>query len=413
LLVGVVVAFALPVRYESTTQLMPPDTQSGSGMAMLAALSSRTGGALEGVSGDLLGVKSSGALFVGILTSRTVQDRLIERFDLRKVYGYWLPEDARLKLRENTQISEDRHSGIIGITVSDRERGRAAGLAQAYVEELNRLVAELSTSAAHRERVFLEQRLTAVKQKLDEAAKEFSLFSSQNSAIDIKEQGRAMINAAAALSGQLIATESELSGLEQIYNPNNVRVKAVKARAAELRKKLAELSGDSGDGRNSEAQAEYPTLRKLPLLGVTYADLYRQTKIQETVYETLTQEYELAKVQEAKETPSVKILDAPSIPGRRSFPPRLQVIFLGICLAVAGKGFWIVGREEWAGIDRQHPGKVFASEILQTANARMPWSPPNGSRVHAMTHRIWIRLERRGNHSRPEINGEGADPNHA
>jgi capsule polysaccharide export protein KpsE/RkpR len=347
------------------------------------------------LSGDLLGIKSSGALFIGILTSRTVEDRLIGRFDLRGVYGLNLQEDARAKLRESTQISEDRHSGIIGITVSDHNRERSAAMAQAYVEELNRLVAELSTSAAHRERVFLEQRLSSVKQKLDQASTEFSRFSSEHAAIDIKEQGRAMINAAAAISGQLIATESELSGLEQIYNPNSVRIRAVKARAAELRSKLAELGGNAADDNEARENSAYPTLRTLPLLGVTYADLYRETKIQETVYETLTQQYELAKVQEAKETPSVKVLDAPSLPDRRSFPPRLQIAFLGICLAVGARGLWTLGWKEWADIDPHHPGKLFGKEVFQSVNSRMPWSPPYGSRAHSMTHRVWIRLQRR------------------
>src|SRR5947207_6993650 len=266
-IVGALVAFLLPVKYESTAQLMPPDPQSGSSMAMLAALSSKTGSSLEDVSSELLGLKSSGALFLGILASRTVQVRLNARFNLKKVYRRHLDEDARRDVTENTRAWEERHSGIIAIAVTDHDLKRAAEITAAYVDELNRLVAELSTSAAHRERIFLEQRLAAVKSNLDRVSEQFSQFASKNTAIDIKEQGRAMIEVAANLTGQLIAADSELSGLEQIYTSNNVRVRAVEARARELHSKLSELGGaesSTGSQTSDRNKEPYPTLRELP-----------------------------------------------------------------------------------------------------------------------------------------------------
>jgi capsule polysaccharide export protein KpsE/RkpR len=398
LLLGTLLAFLLPKRFESTTRLMPPDAQSTSGMAMLAALTAKTGSGVGAVAGDLLGLKSSGALFIGILRSGTVEDRLVERFGLKKVYGAPLDMSARQKLEQNTAISEDRKNGIITISVTDGDRLRAAAIAHAYVEELDRLVAELSTSSAHRERVFLEDRLTAVKQELDQASKEFSQFASKNITIDIKEQGKAMVDAAATLMGELIATESELKGLEQIYRPNNVRVRSVQARVSELRSQLEKMGGKEGAGASDSGVAGdsmYPSIRKLPLLGVTYADLYRRTRIQEAVYETLTQEYELAKVQEVKETPSVKVLDGARIPERKSFPPRLLTMFLCTFLALAGAGVLVLSKARWEQVDAQDPGKVFAREVFQTVNARMPWAPPNGSRLQAMTHRVWTQLARR------------------
>lgn len=403
LLFGALMAFLLPVQFQSTTQLMPPDTQSGSGMAMLAALTAKAGPGLGSLSSSLLGTNGSGALFIGILTSRTVEDRLVDRFDLRKVYGCRLREDARRKLAEKTGISEDRLSGIITITVTDHSAQRATAIAKAFVEELNRLVVELSTSSAHRERVFLEERLQAVKQELDQASKDFSEFASQNAAIDIKEQGRAMVDAAASLMGQMIAAESELRGLEAIYTPNNVRVRFVQARLTELRKQLQEKMGNKDGAEINESGAAgetpYPTLRKLPLLGVTYGDLYRQTKIQEAVYETLTQEYELAKVQEAKETPSVKVLDAPTVAERKSYPPRLEVIVLCFFLSIMGAIAWVLGKARWEETDTCHPGKVLAQEVFQNINARMPWATPNGSRFQTMTHRIWTQFDRKKNSS--------------
>lgn len=409
LLLGTLLAFLLPSRFQASAQLMPPDTQSSSGMAMLAAFAGKAGGAMGGLSSSLLGVGGSGALFSRILVSRTVEDRLIERFDLRRIYGCRLQEDARRKLSENTGIADDRLSGVITIAVTDHDPQRAAALARAYVEELNRLVVELSTSSAHRERVFLEERLVAVKQELDQASAEFSRFSSENAAIDVKEQGRALVDAGATLMGQLIAAQSELKGLETIYAPGNVRVRSVEARIAELRKQLQEKVGGrpetEGDTTGDAARAEndnntfYPTLRQLPLLGVTYGDLYRRTKIQEAVYETLTQEFELAKVEEAKETPSVKVLDAPTVPERKSYPPRLEIVVLCFFLSTMGAVVWVLGKAHWQETDACDPGKMLAQEMLESVHGVMPWSPPNGSRFQAMTHRVWTGIQRR---HRPE-----------
>jgi capsule polysaccharide export protein KpsE/RkpR len=412
LLAGTLLAFLIPKRFESTTQLMPPDGQSNSGMAMLAALTGKAGGGLGSVAGDLLGVKNSGALFVGILGSGTVQDRLIDRFDLKRVYGCRFEREARRKLAENTLTFEDRNSGIITITATDVDPKRAAAIAQAYVEELNHLVAELSTSAAHRERVFLEERLAAVKKNLDEASKQFSQFASKNTAIDIKEQGKAMIDAAATLMGQSIAAESELRGLEQIYTSNNVRVRSVQARITELRDQLRKLDGKEGQppgatGETDSPDSPYPTLRNLPLLGVTFADLYRETRVQETVYETLTEEYEMAKVQEAKEMPSVKVLDAAKVPERSSYPPRLVVMTLSTVLVLMGATVWILGKARWEQIDAQDPGKTFTREVFHTVNALMPWATPNGSRFQAMTHRVWTRFERRPD-ANPDVTADEA-----
>ena len=399
LIFGVILALLLPKRYESSTRLMPPDNQSGSsGLAMLAAMSAKTG-VLASAAGDLLGMKSTGAVFVGILGSQTVADRLVEKFNLKKVYSVRLEEDARRTLAENTSIVEDRKSGIIMITVSDRSPERAAAIAQAYIGELDQLAAELSTSAARRERIFLEDRLKSVKLELDEATKEFSQFASKNTTIDIKEQGKAMMDAAATLMGQLIAAESQLKGLEEIYSSNNVRVRSVQARITELHHQLDKLGGKSvGDANESAASGDslYPSIRKLPLLGVAYGDLYRRTKIQEAVYESLTQEYELVKVQEAKETPSVKVLDVASVPERKSSPRRVVVTLLCVFFGMVGGAVWVLGKARWVETDPQDPGKLFAQEVFQTVNAGMPWAPPNGSRIQAMTHRVWVRLVPRG-----------------
>jgi uncharacterized protein involved in exopolysaccharide biosynthesis len=375
LVLSTLVAFLIPNQYTSTTQLMPPDNQSStSSMAMMAATLAKGAGALSSVAGDLLTLKSSGAMFVGVLRSETVQDRLIQQFDLRKVYGKKLIVDARQKLDENTFITEDRKSGIITINVTDHSKERAAGLANAYVEQLNSLVAQLSTSSAHRERVFLEERLDAVKKNLDQDANQLAQFSSKNNTLDIRDEGRAMLDAAAGVAGQMIAAQSQLEGLRQIYTDSNPRVRSLNAHVMELRKQLDKLGGAKGQTNATGDQVAvdptsdmpYPSIQKLPLLGMKYADLYRQVKIQETVYELLTQQYEMAKVQEVKETPSVKTLDPARVPERKSFPPRLMIILSGICLAIVIAAVWILGSIRWDRVDPQDPRKVFFRELSGT-----------------------------------------------
>ena len=368
LLLSTLLAFLIPNRFESTARLMPPDQgSSGLGLAMMSAasggigaqlgstLGSSVGSSLGSVAGDLLGMKNSSDLFIGILGSRTVQDDLINKFNLRKEYWDRRMEDAREDLSKRTDVSADRKTGIIIIEVIDHSPQKAAAMAQEYVNELNFVVTQLNTSAAHRERVFLESRLTQVKDGLESAEHNFSQFASKNTAIDVPAQGKAMIEAAASLEGELIAAQTELQGLKQVYSDSNVRVRSTQARVDEIQKQLEKLGGKFDDGSGSGDQGEpamYPSIRQLPILGVSYADLYRNSKVQEVLFETLTREYELAKVEEAKETPSVKVLDPPDIPEKKSFPPRLLIIALGTMLAIAGSVAWAY-RQGLLGPDRQ------------------------------------------------------------
>jgi uncharacterized protein involved in exopolysaccharide biosynthesis len=381
MVMSAVIALVLPKTYESTIRLMPPDNESGSGMAMLAAIAGKSGGMLSSLAGDLLGTKNSGVLFIDILRGRTVEDRIVDRFNLRKEYSSKYQVDARKRLARNTEIAEDRKSGVITITVTDRDPHRAAQIAQAYVDELDHVVAEVSTSSARRERVFIEDRLKTVKQSLDTSSQQFSQFASQNGALDITVQGKAMVEAAARLQGELIAGQSELEGLEQIYTGNNVRVRSLRARVGELKQQLDKLSGatasaaaapDTASSDQANTGSEFPSLRELPLLGVRWADLYRQTKIQETVYELLTQQYELAKIEEAKEIPVVQILDAADVPERRSFPKRTLIVLLSGLFFFFAAAVWVCSEAIWQHTDANDAGKM----LVQAVQARVLESKP-------------------------------------
>jgi capsule polysaccharide export protein KpsE/RkpR len=405
------IALLLPSRYQSTTRLMPPDQQSGSGLAMLAAFAGRgsgsgnnsgvlnslggaLGGSLGNMAGDLLGLKSSGALFIDMLNGPTIQDSLIQKFDLRKIYWdrYW--EDARKDLAKHTDVKEDRKSGVITLQVTDSNPQRARQMAQAYVDALNGLVAQVSTSSARRERMFIEQRLKAVKQNLDNAMQDFSEFASKNGTFDMPSQTKAMVESEASLQGDLIAAQSELEGLRQVYTDNNIRVRSLQARVAELKQQVEKMSGNKADldSADSGIPGDFPSIRKLPLVGVRWANLYRETKIQETVYELLTQEYEVAKIQEAKEIPTVNVLDPPTAPEEHSFPPRTVITVLGTFLALLFAGAYVVGTAAW----KQHASaeKQLATEIWSEMEA-------NQSTPRAIVHRCWAKLGgKNGSHNK-------------
>jgi uncharacterized protein involved in exopolysaccharide biosynthesis len=407
LVLSAVVAFVIPKRYTTNTRLMPPDSQSTSNMLMLAGMAEKAGSGLGAMTGDLLGLKSSGALFVGILQSQTIQDHLVEQFELKKIYRAKLLADARKNLSENTDVQENRKSGIITITVTDQSPQRVAAIANAYVTELNTMVSQLSTSSAHRERIFLEGRLQSVKVDLDSAEAQLAQFSSKNSTLDIQQQGKAMLDAAAGLSGQMIAAESELEGLRQIYTENNARVRELNARVTELRKELNKLGGmGSNVARtrqgntnasvepvtDSSADMPYPSIRTLPLLGAKYGDYYREAKIQETVYELLTEQNELAKVEEAKETPSVKVLDPAEIPEKKSYPPRLIIIGLGTLIAMALSIIAMLGTQRWREIGPDDQGKVLVQEIVGAVKGQLAWMP-DATAAFAPVQRVrcWFR----------------------
>jgi capsule polysaccharide export protein KpsE/RkpR len=379
------IAFLIPKEYKATASIMPPD-QQGSGTMMLAALMGRGGGgglgALGSLASGLLGGHTTTALFINLLQSGTVHGHLIDRFDLQHVYHTRYRFTTAKRLARRTKISDDKKSGVITIEVEDTDPVRARDLAQAYLDELNKLVSQTSTSAAHQERIFIEKRLHAVQDDLEHAQLELSAFSSKNSTVDIKEQTRAMVEAGARIQGELLVEQSGLQSLRQIYGDSNVRLKETQARIASLQRDLAQMTGSSaplpvarfdagGASPTSDDKGTlYPPLRQLPRLAVPYADLYRRVKVQETVFELLTQQYEIARIEEAKDTPVIGIIDSPGIPEKKSFPPRLILTLLLTFLSVATTAALILMREGWSKLSPYDPRKTLATEVIPVIRRR-------------------------------------------
>lgn len=348
ILLAIGIAYIPPVEYTSTAQLMPPDTQSLSNMSTLSTLAG-AGSMIPSLAGGFMSARTPSGTYIGVMYSQTAQDDIINRFDLRRVYNCKLYIDARKKLKNRTTIEEDRKSGIISIAVIDNDRYRARDLAEAYIEELDKLVNKGSNSAARRERIFLEERLKSIKSDLDASILALGNFSSRNATMDLQKQGEATVEAAGKLQGELIVAQSELSGLKATYTDDNARVRQLRGRVDELQRQLRKMGGvgEDVDGAALNSDQLLPSIRKLPLLGVTYYDLYRQVTIQSTIYEILTKQYELAKVQEAREIPPIKVLDEPDVPEKRSFPHRKMIVLCGMVGSSLAGIVWIISPILW------------------------------------------------------------------
>lgn len=390
LVTSVIISWSLPKRYKSAASIMPPNNTSSS-VAMLAALAGRNMSGLAGLSGmapGLLGAYNSSDVVVELLRSGTVADHLINRFDLQRIYHKRFRIDAAKRLAKNTTTKEDRKSGLVSITVEDSDPKRARDLTQAYLQELNSLVAQTSISSAHQERVFVEKRLATVKHSLLEAQQNLSEFSSNHATVDIKEQTRAMLDAASRLETERVGLQANLDSLRQMYSDQNVRVRDVRARINVLDSNIAKLSGSTDQTPTTVAEdadkmttgsspALYPPLRQLPRLAVPYSDLYRQVQIQENVFNLLTQQYELARIQEARDIPVISVIDSPGIPEKKSFPPRLLLAAVLTMLMTAAAAAFLLLRRRWLLVDSSDSRKRLIQQITSDLLRVSRRSPAN------------------------------------
>jgi uncharacterized protein involved in exopolysaccharide biosynthesis len=384
LVVSIGIALGLPKRYKAVTSIMPPD-QQGSGAAMLAALASRSVGlgGLGDLAGGLLSGHPTTALYEDLLKSGTVGGHLIDKFHLQQVYHTRYRFSTAKQLARRTTITDDKKSGVITIAVEDTDRLRARDMAQAYLDALNSLLTQTSTSSARQERIFIESRLHSVGADLEQAQLALSEFSSRNSTIDIKEQTRGLVDAGARVEGELMVEQSSLESLRQIYGDGNIRVRETEARIAALQHDLKDMTGSSaplaaddagGDHGipDAEGQVElYPPLRQIPRLAVPYADLYRRVKVQETVFELLTQQYEMARIEEAKDIPVVSVIDPPAVPEKKSFPPRILLMLLLTFFAFVAAAVVILIRDRWSRVDAGDPRKKLATEVFSVLSSRL------------------------------------------
>jgi len=328
-IISIIVSLILPKKYTATASVLPPVQDN----SMASTIMSRLPGGLGGLASSFLGVSTPVDVWMAILKSQTIKDAIIKRFDLMKVFEVDTMDDARDALDSMVSISKSKE-GVISISVEDKDPRRAAAIANAYVEELDRVNKHMAMTAGRRMRIFVEKRLKEARQDLAEAEERLKNFQEKNGAVQIDAQSKAIIDTIGTIKGQLMAKEIELQTLLSYATPDNPQADLLKTQIEELKKKLRELEeGKQHRGNPSRADIFIPT-SKIPDLALKYARLLRDVKVQETLYELLTQQYEMARIQEAKDTPTVQVLDQAKVPEKRSKPQRKLIVILSTFTAL-------------------------------------------------------------------------------
>ena len=335
-----VVSFLLPKIYESTATLLPQlESNNGVGLGALFASGAASSAAQS------LGISLPGSpatptdVFTAMLKSRIMADDIIRRFDLMEHYETKTMHDARGSLEGATRIVVTKEK-VIKVAVEDKDPQLASDIANFYVSNLDRLNQTLSVSKARENRKFIEQRVAETQTalvKVEDALKE---FQTQNRTVAIEAQSKAMIEATAMIQAQIMAQEVQLQVMGSYLSSNNPEIARVQSSISELRKQLQIMeTGKSGKERLPGDRLR-PAITSVPTLALEYGRLARDLKVQETLYALLISQYEQAKLTEARDTPTVQVLD-PAIPAERKSRPKilLNVLIAGILSLFVGI-FW-------------------------------------------------------------------------
>lgn len=322
----------LPNMYTATTTILPPQQSPSTLTAMLGQLSS-----VVKLSDSDLEFNNPADLFIGMLKSRTVEDRLTDRFDLRKVYWAKRYQDARKKLESRSYIVAERE-GLISISVADRDPRRAADLANAYVEELHRMNSDLAVSEASQRRLFYQQKLDTERESLSLAELALEQAQEKTGLVEPDAQGRAIIQSLAEMRAQVAIHEVRLQAMRTYAAAGNPDLERAEQELAGLRAQLAKMERDTGEIGNGNLAV--PT-RRLPEVELEYIRKARDLKYHEALYDFLTKQLEAARLDEAKDAVLVQVVDVAVIPEKKSSPRRMLIVmitgavaFLLSCLGV-------------------------------------------------------------------------------
>jgi tyrosine-protein kinase Etk/Wzc len=331
-IITAIICFIIPPTYEAETAILPPQQQSSSMAGQLLSQMGGAGGLTGAVGGALLGVQTPSDLYVGILKSTTVADRIIDRFDLMKLYDADYREDARKELLEDVlDASADKDSGIITITIEDKEPKRAANMANAFVEELKHLTKGLAVTEAAQRRLFFEEQLKDAKTTLTKAEEAMKSFQEKTGVMEVDEQAKAVIEGFAALSAQIAAKEVELKVMKTYSTPNNPDLQKEEEALTGLKAELKKL-----EVKNKGANDPIIPTVKMPELGTEYARKLRDVTFSETLFELLTKQYEIAKLDEARGVAIIQVIDKALPPTKKAKPNILLLV-----AAVSCAGFFV------------------------------------------------------------------------
>jgi len=324
-LITVCYTLLMPNIYSAKTLILPAQEDNGLTSLMLGQLGGLT--AIAGGTGVALGGPTMADLFVSLIKSEAVKDPIIDRFSLMKKYNKEFRADVYSVLDRNTAVLLGKKDGIITITYSDKVPKFAAAMANAYVEELGNLAVRLNVAGAGQNRFFLEKRLTSAKAELLKAEEDLKSFQAKNKTVNVTAQAEATIKGVAELRAQLAAQEVQLATTRRQFTDESQEVKNLASSVASLRAQIASLEGAGGN-------SAIPSVGSAATIGQQYVRLMREFKIQESLVELLTKQYEMAKLSEAKDISPFQVIQTAKVPERKTGPLRLKILILAVVTSV-------------------------------------------------------------------------------
>ena len=325
----------MPNWYTATTKILPPQQSQSSAAAMLGQL-----GALSGGAGQALGIKNPNDTFVAMLKSRTVADNLIQQFALKGVYDEKLMMYARNELASNSNIASGK-DGVITIEVDDKDPKRAADMATAYVEQLRDLTLHLAVGEAGQRRLFFETQLKKSKDDLAKAEVDLKQFQQKTGLIDPRGQAGLTVSAAASLRAQITAREVQLAAMRTFATEQNPQMLRIQEELTSLRSEMARMEKNSSTDKGDVLTP----VGKAPEVGLEYIRKYRDVKYYETLVELLARQYEMARIDEARDATVIQVLDKAIPPERKSKPKRSLIVLLTTLMAGFLSLLWTFAKE--------------------------------------------------------------------
>lgn len=326
-LLTAVVSFLLPKTYTAEAKIMPPQQTQSLSASMLGQLAP-----LANMAGKDLGLRNSGDLYVAMLRSRTVADDLIQRFDLEKVYEQKRTIDTEKQLENLTEITAGKE-GVISVSASDRDPKRAAALANAYIEELQKLTQTLAVTEAGRRRLFFEREVVQASDELAQAESALQKTQEATGFFQLDNQSKAIVESAAALQAQVTAKEVQVQSMRSYATAENPDLLRAQQELSALRAGLARMQL----GQEGISLADVP-MRKMPAAVLQYLRSLREVKYRESLLELLTKQYEAARIDEARDSAIIQVLDKAVPPEVRSWPHRsvmvLSMVFVAFLVAI-------------------------------------------------------------------------------
>lgn len=323
--------------YTATARILPPQQGASASLALLTQLAGQSGAASSALGS--VGSKNVD-LYAGLLKGQTIADRLIDRFKLKDRYGKRTVVDTRVYLASRTELTAGR-DGIISISVEDTDPQFAADVANAYVEELQRLTEGMAITEAAQRRLFFERELQKARVQLADAEVEMRKTQETTGLIQLDDQGKAIIEAIARLRGEIAAKEVQIVSMKSFATESNPELVRLRQQLGGLRAELAKLEKNS----NKDAADVLIPPGRVPEAGLQYVRKLRELKYSETIFELLAKQYEVARLDEAKDMAVIQLVDRAVPPDRKTKPQRSLIVLAMFSIAGIGTLVWILVRE--------------------------------------------------------------------